>query len=50
MNKEEVVYMWACMCIDTHNGILFSHRKRKTLPFGTTWVGSEWEHYAKWNM
>ena len=29
--------MWY-MCIYTHNGILFNHKKKEILPFLTTWM------------
>ena len=33
MDKEDVV--------QTHNGILFSHKKKEILPFATTWMDLE---------
>ena len=33
MDKEDVVYI--------HNGILFSHKKNKVMPFAETWMDME---------
>ena len=43
MDKENVVYMYIYthIHIGTHNGILFSHKKKEILPFVTTWMDLE---------
>ena len=30
-----------CVCVCVYNGILFSHKKKKILPFATTWLDLE---------
>ena len=39
------MYVYICICIHTHthiySGILFSHKRKEILPFGSTWIDPE---------
>ena len=32
------IYIYTYVCIHTHNGILFIHKKNKVLPFAAMWI------------
>ena len=34
-------YFIVCLCIYTHNGMLFSRKTNEIVPFTTTWMGLE---------
>jgi len=50
IDKEDIIHTHTLWCVytDAHNGILFSHKKLKNLPFAAPWMNLEGV-MLKWN-